>query len=74
MGSKYLVHFYSHYYVDKYTPFRKLCYDEWKARNLETPDDNFETHWKALSHSEKLVSDTTFAILSYLTLLSCLEI
>jgi len=73
MGSKYLIHFYS-YYFENYTPFRKLCYNEWKAGNPETPDDDFEAHWKTLGHGEKLVSDATFPILSYLTLLSCSEI
>ena len=75
MGSKYLIliHFHS-YYFENYTPFRKLCYNEWKAGNPEAPDGDFEAHWKTLGHGEKLVSDAAFHILSYLTLLSCSEI
>jgi hypothetical protein len=48
--------------------YRRLCYEEWKKENKETPDDKFEVHWNSLSRYMKGVSDIILLTSSYLTL------
>jgi hypothetical protein len=39
-----------------YSKPRNLCFDEWKAEHPNSPEEEFEAHWKGLKKSAKNVS------------------
>ena len=54
--SEYPVQLYLRYSNDC-IQYRRLCYEEWKGDNEETPDEKFEDYWKGLTQYAKRVCD-----------------